>query len=198
MVIPALPLTACLSSGGEITPSLHTLVFSSAKWAWESFPRPQDLGEVSRTSRTGGRLGECRVHLNLLSSLEYFPCVRERGTAGQGRVSPPAPALGPPGSSKLGNLGSRQTESNIIAVMSNGSRSADAPRLQRGGSCRRGGRAPPRPLPSASAQWKEGAVALGPPPAPPPRAPPPALPASGPGFLPLLMPLVFPFLFLFV
>lgn len=51
-----------------------------------------------------------RVHLTFLGllrarSTEVFPRIREREMAGQDRMSPPAPAPGPPGSLEFGNLG---------------------------------------------------------------------------------------------
>lgn len=58
---------------------------------------------------------EYAVDLNFLSSRcvgntgVFSTRLRERGMARQDRVSLPAPSPGPPGSSKLGNLGSRQT-----------------------------------------------------------------------------------------
>lgn len=107
--------------------------------------------------------------------------------AGQDPVSPASWAPGRPGSSKLGNLRSRQTQSNVIAVMSKGSRSADAQRLQRGGSCRRGWRAP-----SPTQGLRTGGRGRRP-------APPPRLPSGRPvaglgsGSLPLLRPRIFSF-----
>lgn len=107
---------------------------------------PHNFGKGSASPHVKGAQGIS--DLNFLSSRcvpgtgVLLARTGEGGMAGYDRVSPPAGAPGPTGSSKLGNLGFRQIQNNIIAVMSKGSRSADVPRLQRGGSFRPGWRAP--------------------------------------------------------
>lgn len=132
------------------------LSFLICKMGLESLLHSQDSGKATTNppprptgERAPGEIGAgSEFFLSSQHSRELvFSSGAGRGMVGQDQVFL-AQTPGPPGSSKFGNLGSRQTYSNIIAVMSDGSRSADAPRLQRGGSCRPCGRAPfPHPAP---------------------------------------------------
>lgn len=128
---------------------------------------PHNFGKGSASPHVKGAQGIS--DLNFLSSRcvpgtgVLLARTGEGGMAGYDRVSPPAGAPGPTGSSKLGNLGFRQIQNNIIAVMSKGSRSADVPRLQRGGSFRPGWRAPfPHPGTLREEQHSPPRPALGP------------------------------------
>lgn len=111
--IPALLVTDLVTLGREDILFLCSSVFSPAKWAWDGFPAPGILGKSQQIPAGEGAQG---IVVDLI-----FPssgCVRSpgvfyssvgRGMVGQDQVSPLARTPRPPGSSKFGNLGSRQT-----------------------------------------------------------------------------------------
>ena len=129
------PSTDCRTLGRENTSGSSFLSFLICKMGLGITPvRPHNFGIGSASPRVEGRPGNIRSEFSRFTlrprHRSAFSAHGIRGMAGPDRVSPPAAGPGPTGSSKRGNLGFRQIQNNIIAVMSKGSRFADAPRLQ--------------------------------------------------------------------